>query len=298
MTKSYYSGRVVLLTGAAQGLGRQLALELAARDTRLILLDSDEEALFSVRETLRTLGANVHTHVVDVTDRVGLARMKDELPDGFTDVDVLLSNAGIAGMAFPDQLNGAQAARIVEVNYVGLVNLTELFLPGMLARRQGHVAAVASVAGLRGLPLGGYYAASKAAQTLFLDCLRTDLVGSGIAVSLILPGLIDTGMNSEIQRVFRLPRMMPASVAARKILAAIARKRRRYVFPFSAALLARLDRLLPDFLRDPLLGLPVFWQGGQVIRTKAALTRIRERNATASPKDTSAKETDKTSGAA
>lgn len=298
MTKGYFEGKVVLLTGAAQGLGRQLALELAARDARLILLDNDEQALWVVRETLRTLGANVHTHTVDVTNMDALKRMKQALPEGFTDVEVVISNAGIAGMAFPDRLSGEDAARIVNVNYVGLVNALELFLPAMLKRRSGQVVGISSVASIRGLPLGGYYAASKAAQALFLDCLRTDLVGSGVAVTTILPGLIDTGMNSEIKKVFRLPGMMPSSIAARRILDAVAKKKRRLVFPFSAALLSRLDAFLPDFLRDPLLGLPYFWQKGRVIRTKAALGESPGRSAPASPADTSAKEKDKTSGAA
>jgi short-subunit dehydrogenase len=296
--KGYFDGKVVLLTGAAQGLGRQLALELAALDTRLILIDADVEALMALRETLRTLGANVHTHAVDVTDRDAMVTMQQELPEGFAAVDVVISNAGIAGMAFPDQPSAATAGRIMAVNYLGLVHLTELFLPAMLERRSGHFAGIASLAGLRGLPLGGYYAASKAAQRLFLDCLRTDLVGSGVAVTIVLPGLIDTGMNSDIKRVFRLPRMMPASIAARKILQAVARRKRHYLFPFEAALLARLDVLLPHFLRDRLLSLPWFWQKGQVIRSRAALGESPARSAKSAPKGTSAKETDKTSGAA
>ncbi len=298
MSKGYFEGKVVLLTGAAQGLGRQLALELAALNSRLILLDSDEEALRAVRETMRTLGANVHTHVLDVTDRDALRTMKRALPDGFTDVEIVISNAGIAGMAFPGQLSGALAERIMNVNYGGLVNLAELFLPGMLARRSGHFAGIASIAGVRGLPLGGYYAASKAAQMLFLDCLRTDLVGSGVAVTTVLPGLLDTGMNSEIKRVFRLPKMMPSSVAARRIIKALATRKRHYIFPFSAALLSRLDKILPDWLRDRLLALPVFWQNGRVIRTKAAPAESPAPAGKFSPRDTSAKEKDKTSGVA
>jgi short-subunit dehydrogenase len=178
------------------------------------------------------------------------------------------------------------------------VNLVELFLPGMLARRCGHFVGIASIAGVRGLPLGGYYAASKAAQRLFLDCLRMDLVGSGVHVTTVLPGLIDTSMNSEIKRVFRLPRMLPASSAARRILRAIARRKRHYMFPFEAALLSRLDAFLPDFLRDRLLALPWFWQSGRVIRSRAALATRPAEAARSAPEDTSAKETDKTSGAA
>ncbi len=298
MTKGFFAGKVVLLTGAAQGLGRQLALELAARDARLILIDNDEQALWAVRETLRTLGTNVHTQTVDVTDSLALKRMQDELPEGFTDVEILISNAGVAGMAFTDRISGKDAARIVNVNYVGLVNLVELFLPGMSTRRRGQIVGISSIAGKRGLPLGGYYAASKAAQTLFLDCLRTDLVGSGIAVSLIFPGLIDTAMNSEIKKVFRLPKMMASSIAARRILDAVARKKRKYVFPFTDALLSRLDALLPDFLRDHLLALPLFWQKGRVIRTKTEQERSQGRSGPPSQGSTSAKEKDKTSGAA
>lgn len=296
MTQKYFQGKVVLLTGAAQGLGRQLALELAALNARLILLDINENALWSLREALRTLGVNIHTHVVDVSNREAMAKMQRELPDGFQDVDILLSNAGIAGMAFPDQLSTATAAQIMAVNYLGLVNLTELFLPGMLARRRGHLAAIASVAAKRGLPLGGYYAASKAAQSLYLDCLRTDLVGSGVAVTIVFPGLIDTGMNSEIKRVFRLPKMLSANVAARQIIAALARRKRHYVFPFREALLARLDRLLPDFLRDRLLTLPWIWQGGRVIRSRSELTGSPANAEKSGPQGTSTTGTDKTSG--
>ncbi len=295
--RRYFHEKVVLLTGAASGLGRQVALELAARGAHLILVDIDEEGLRGVRETMRTLGVNVHTHVVDVADGQGMAVMRAELPEGFRDVELVISNAGIAGMTFGDEISGAAARRIMEVNYLGLVNLVELFLPAMRVKGRGHFVAISSLAGLRGLPLGGYYAASKAAQILFLDCLRIDLHGSGIKVSTIQPGLIDTGINHEIKQVFKLPRMMKATSAAESILRAVAKGRRLHVFPFNAKVLAWVDRLLPDFLRDPLLALPIFWRG-KVIRTRAELPRSPAGTAPGARPDTSAREKRKPSDAA
>jgi short-subunit dehydrogenase len=138
---------------------------------------------------------------------------------------------------------------MLDVNVVGVAHTIEALLPGMLARRRGHIVGISSVAGYRGLPWTASYSASKAALSTYLEGLRPALRGRGITVTTVCPGFVRTAMTSGTP--FRKPvPMMEPEAAARYLVRAIRRKPRDYAFPWSTAVGMAFLRLLPNRLFD------------------------------------------------
>jgi short-subunit dehydrogenase len=139
---------------------------------------------------------------------------------------------------------------VLETNVLGIVNAFQPFIGAMRAARRGALVGVASIAGLRGIPGSGAYSASKAAAIGYLESLRVELRGSGVAVVTICPGYVATPMT--VGNPYPMPFLMDADVAARKIARAIAARRRFYVLPWQMAVAGRALRLLPRPLFDRL----------------------------------------------
>jgi short-subunit dehydrogenase len=137
---------------------------------------------------------------------------------------------------------------ILDVNVMGMVNTFMAFLPAMHAAGRGTLVGIASVAGFRGLPGSGAYSASKAAAATYLESLRVELRGSGISVVTISPGYIATPMTEH--NPYPMPFIIPANVAARRITAAIARRKRHVVIPWQMGIVGGLLKLLPRALFD------------------------------------------------
>jgi short-subunit dehydrogenase len=137
---------------------------------------------------------------------------------------------------------------VFETNVLGLVNAFQPFLAPMRAARRGTLVGIASIAGFRGLPGSGAYSASKAAAIGYLESLRVELRGSGIAVVTICPGYIATPMTAH--NPYRMPFLMQPHAAARHIAHAIAQRKRFYVVPWQMAIVGRLLRALPRSLYD------------------------------------------------
>jgi short-subunit dehydrogenase len=135
---------------------------------------------------------------------------------------------------------------MVRVNLLGVIYSIEAVLPEMLHRGRGHLAAVSSLAAYKGLPGESAYCASKAAVNTYLEGLRIQLRGKGVAVTTICPGFIKTPMTDVNN--FKMPWLMQADKAARKIVRALRRRRKVYNFPWQTTLLMKLTRWLPDWV--------------------------------------------------
>jgi short-subunit dehydrogenase len=158
--------------------------------------------------------------------------------------DLVIANAGVSvGTRGDDPTDMAKLRRVLDVNVVGLAATLAAFAPSMRAARNGTLCGIASVAGFRGLPGAGAYSSSKAAAISWLEALRVELRGSGVAVVTICPGYIDTPMT-QVNR-YRMPFLLPADEAARRIARAIEAKRRFAVIPWQMAIVGRIMRLLP-----------------------------------------------------
>jgi len=165
--------------------------------------------------------------------------------------DLVIANAGISSGTSGEELGDAsKLRRVLEVNVTGLAITLAAFAPAMRKAGRGILAGIASVASFRGLAGNGAYSASKAAARTWMESLRTELRGSGVAVVCICPGYIDTPLT-RVNR-FRMPFLLTADEAARRIARAIARKPRVAVIPWQMALVSVMLRNMPDWLYDRL----------------------------------------------
>ena len=163
--------------------------------------------------------------------------------------DVVIANAGVSrGTSTDDADDLATFRDVLETNVVGLVNTFQPFVAPMRAARRGTLVGIASIAGFRGLPGSGAYSASKAAAIAYLESLRVELHGSGVAVVTVCPGYIATPMTAG--NPYPMPFLMRADAAARSVARAIDRRKRFHVLPWPMALLGRIFRVLPRPLYD------------------------------------------------
>ena len=219
----------VVITGASSGIGEALARYYAAQGA--------------------TLGLISRRHGVDVTDEAAMAAAAQDFIRRHGVPDLVIANAGIAtGTEGADLRDVAKLRKLLEVNVTGLAATLAAFAPAMREAGRGTLAGIASVAGFRGLAGNGAYSASKSAAITWMESLRAELHGSGVSVVCVCPGYIDTPMT-RVNR-FRMPFLLSADEAARRIARAIAARRRLVVIPWQMALVSVLLRALPGWLYD------------------------------------------------
>jgi NAD(P)-dependent dehydrogenase (short-subunit alcohol dehydrogenase family) len=247
---SSFADHVVLITGAASGIGRQLARNLAAEGARVAALDVQEGSLS--RLTAELPGKAHAFEAADVTDRAALEGAVGRIRARLGPVDLLIACAGIGIETSALAYRAEDIERELQVNLVGVANSIGAVLPGMLVRGRGQLAALSSLASFRGLPQMAGYCASKAGLNALLESLRVELRPQGIAVTTVCPGWVRTPMTEQVDAP--MPDLMEVEDAARHILWAIRRRRAFYAFPRSSALRVRLLRWLPAGVSDWLLG--------------------------------------------
>ncbi len=253
-----YAGKVVVVTGASQGIGKALCLELAPERARLVLAARDEAALAAVASACRSRGAEALVVPTDVSQEAACRRLMARAVDRFSTLDVLVNNAGIGMLArFAETSDLGAYERLMRVNFLGSVYPTYYALPH-LQRSRGQIVAVSSLAGLTGVPLRTAYAATKHAQIGFFDSLRIELRGSGVSVTVIAPYFV----QSEIRRrasgpdgqpvaasPVREEEVMSAAECARRIVRAMTKRQRLLVMSFKGRL-GRFVRLVAPELVD------------------------------------------------
>jgi short-subunit dehydrogenase len=235
----------IVITGASSGIGEALARHYAREGATLLGLISRRKV------DPAGLPGKVVAYSVDVADEAALAATAQDFNRRFGAPDLVIANAGIANGTDGTEIRDvAELRKILETNVVGLAATLAAFAPAMRAAGQGTLAGIASVAGFRGLAGNGAYSASKAAAINWMESLRAELYGSGVSVVCICPGYIDTPMT-RVNR-FRMPFLLSADEAARRIARAIAGKRRLTVIPWQMALVSVPLRMMPGWLFDRL----------------------------------------------
>ncbi len=191
-----FAGKTVLITGASEGIGRALALALAAPGVRLALNARNAARLAQAAAECAARGAAVLALPADVSQQQDCAQLVARAVERFGGLDILVNNAGITMWSRFDAISDFSVfERLLSVNYLGAVYTTAAALPHLRAAR-GLIVAVASIAGLTGVPERTAYAASKHALVGFFESLRIELAGSGVDVTLIAPDFV----VSEIHR--------------------------------------------------------------------------------------------------
>jgi short-subunit dehydrogenase len=245
----FWKDKVVFLTGASSGIGEALAIEIARRGAILGLLARRAELLETLAEKCEAAGGTARIFACDVVDRQGVQKSADALRDEFGRIDILIANAGIGGNNKETrELQPEFVKKVFDVNVMGAVNSVYAVLPQMLERGSGHLVAVSSLAGFRGLPKSAAYSASKGALTNLFESIRLDVQNKGVAVTIIQPGFIKTPLTSG--RKSKMPFLMELDDAVPLFLKAIEKRKKFAAFPWQLAFFVRLGRILPARLYD------------------------------------------------
>jgi NAD(P)-dependent dehydrogenase (short-subunit alcohol dehydrogenase family) len=194
-------GKTVVLTGAASGIGRALAIQLAKEGCGLVLVDWDEEGLRQTGEMADLKSRPLSQHVMDIGQREPIFSLADFVSRERGGADILINNAGIAGMASFLEVPLDMMERFMQVNFWGAVYGCKAFLPQLLDKPEAHIVNVSSIEGILAFPQKTAYDASKFALRGFTEALKLDLGKTRVGVSCVFPG----GIRTNIARnAFRL----------------------------------------------------------------------------------------------
>jgi short-subunit dehydrogenase len=261
MTPYHFAGRTAVLTGAASGIGEQLAYQLAARGSDLVLVDVDAARLEEVAGRLDrvTPGRSVQQLVADLSDRSAVDGVATQVLAEHPAIGLLVNNAGMALGGRFDQVTVDEFEKVMNVNFRAPFLLTHALLPALKAQPGSHLVNVSSLFGLIAPAGQSAYCASKFALRGLSQVLRAELADDGIGVTTVHPGgirtriaenaVIGSGVPAEEiepnQRVFDKLLTYPPEKAARQILDAVAKRKARLLIASSAKLPDLLARLLP-----------------------------------------------------
>lgn len=243
----------VLITGAASGIGREMARTAAGRGATVIAWDIDSSGLTTLADELRARGTSVRTDVVDVTDRESIYATASSVEDDLGGVDVLVLNAGIVDKATILDGSDEMLDRVMDVNVNALFWGAKAFVPGMVQRGRGHVVTIASITSIVPTPGMATYTVSKHAAYGFGETLRTELHSQapGVKSTVVMPFFIATGMfegAGTVKLPFFTQHLEPTQVAT-AVMDAVEHDRARVILP-GIGVIAQVLRALPPTLYD------------------------------------------------
>lgn len=185
--------KIIWITGASEGIGKELAVQLAQQGARIILTARSEDKLKTVRDSLS--GKEHWIYPMDLLAVEKIPALAEKVLAKVGQVDVLINNAGISQRALAKDTALEVDRRIMELDYFAAVALTKAVLPDMLKRKEGHIVTISSVAGKFGPPMRTAYAAAKHAIIGFMDALRAETQESGLKVTVVTPGSVRTNIS-------------------------------------------------------------------------------------------------------
>jgi short-subunit dehydrogenase len=257
------SGSAVAVTGAASGIGRALALELAARGADLAIADRDEAGLAAVAAELGKSGRKVTTHRVDVSDPADIEAFAKAATAAHPALNIVINNAGVALLGQFSEIDQSQFEWLMNINFWGVVHGTRAFLPQLASRKAAHIVNISSIFGIIAPPGQTAYCAAKFAVRGFSESLRHELTlaNSPVKVSVVHPGGIKTnivrnmrtgtGVTDNARRSESIERFdnefakTTAQDAAKTIIAGIEKNAPRILIGGDARFLDLLQRFRP-----------------------------------------------------
>ncbi|HWS90032.1 MAG TPA: SDR family NAD(P)-dependent oxidoreductase [Pyrinomonadaceae bacterium] len=252
-------GKAAVITGAAGGIGRAIAVSLARRGCHLALADIDEAGTAGTAELVRSSGVRASRHRLDVADRAAVADLPAQVAAEHGGVNLLVNNAGVAVGGTFEQVSEEDFEWLFEINFWGVVRMTRAFLPLLRASGDARVVNLSSVFGIVAPPEQAAYAASKFAVRGFSEALRHELEGSGVGVTVVHPGGVATSIaerarvpagvsEEEVARRherFRKLLRLPPEVAGETIVRGVERRQDRVIVGSDARLISVIARALP-----------------------------------------------------
>jgi len=271
-----FNGKVSAITGAGSGIGRALAIDLAGRGSHLALSDINTEGLAETVSLCEGRGVKVTSQRVDVADRQAVFAWAAEVVADHGRVNLIFNNAGVAVVSTVEAVSYEDFEWLMGINFWGVVHGTKAFLPHLKASGDGHVVNVSSVFGLMGIPGQSAYNAAKFAVRGFTDSLRIELEieGANVSATTIHPGGIKTNIargarandsmavltgesttdEADLGSEFDKMAMTTPEKAARQILSAVERDRRRVLVGPDAKVIDLISRLPAAAYQRPIIG--------------------------------------------
>ena len=233
-----FKDKVVLITGASSGIGRESAKEFAKLGANIVLVSRTKEKLDQVANELRKFNVITLTCQCDVSNKDQVKEMSKMVLDKFDSVDILVNNAGFAIYGYVSDLSIDEIESQMETNYFGMVYCIKNFLPTMIEKKTGHIVNVASVAASFGLPGIASYCASKFAMLGFSEGLKHELKNSGVGITVVSPIMVRTNFF-EHPSFENMPKFSPTSLSSKTVAKAI----------LKAANSPRLEIIVPSVIR-------------------------------------------------
>ncbi|UCG82945.1 MAG: SDR family oxidoreductase [Dehalococcoidia bacterium] len=249
--------KVAIVTGAASGIGRELAMELARHGCTLVLVDIAEDGLAKALDEVRAYTPASTAETCDISNHEQVRQMVKAIHERHGSIDILVNNAAIMSVKLFKDLSKGEFKRHMDVNYYGPVALIRDVVPIMEKQGKGVIINVASVGARLVVPGTSAYAASKAAIQAFSEALYYELKDRGIHVGIVVPGGIKTGIfnavDTKLGVYYRDQCTTPPSKITRSIRQAIEKERFETVVPFSSRILLGVHAHLPSIFRKSLL---------------------------------------------
>lgn len=242
---TFWTDKTVMITGASSGIGKGLALEIAARGGRLGLVARRQNLLDEVVDAVKGRAIAV---TADVRDADAMKDAAERIRTELGPIDILIANAGIGTSSHISQLDPNHVANVISINVLGAANSVAAVVPQMVERGHGHLVAISSLAAYRGLAKSAAYCSSKAAMSAYFESVRIDLRGTGVGVTIIHPGFIKTPLTAG--REAHMPYLMELEDAIPKIVSAIEKRKKSVAFPWQLATVVRAGMLMPTFMYD------------------------------------------------
>jgi hypothetical protein len=247
-----FKNSIALVTGASSGIGRQIALDLAASGATVIASSRSLDRLAETAAEITRHGGASEIVECDVSDAAAVKRLVSGALAKFGRVDILVNNAGFGGYEPLAETPIETIETMLRTNYLGTVYCTREVLPSMIARRSGAVVNISSVSGIIGTPEMAPYCASKFAQIGFSESLYHELKPHGIHVAVVCPGPVRTNFRRGFdERAPKPPEftVLDAADVSRAVMRAIEKKKFQVVLPRSLALICYLKGVFPGLVR-------------------------------------------------
>ncbi len=252
---NYYKDKVVLITGASSGIGKELAIQLAQQKAKLILIARRIEVLEDVQ--IECLHHTEFCEIIpfDLFDTAQILELASRIIGVYGQLDVLINNAGISQRSLVTETDISVDRSIMELDYFATVSLTKALLPALLKQSVTHIVVISSVSGLIGFPMRSAYAAAKHALHGFFETLQTEFLERPLHVTIVCPGRINTPISMSALTGNGLPHSkmdegqkngIPAAVCASQILTATQKKKKRIVIAKEEKILLMIRRWIPS----------------------------------------------------
>jgi NAD(P)-dependent dehydrogenase (short-subunit alcohol dehydrogenase family) len=259
-----FQNKIIVITGAASGMGRAMAIQLAQRGATVLISDVNLARLNETRKIIEDNKGKVKTYLVDVGIKSQIDTFAQQVLEEYKYIDVLINNAGIAiGEATLNEIPLADFERLININLWGVIHHTKAFLDVLVGRPEAAIVNTSSVFGLMGIPGQIPYCISKFAVRGFTDSLRLELSDTKVSVTCVHPGGIDTNIvangihyknKEEVVKLFHEKMAITsAEKAAAIIISAIERKAKRVMVGPDAKLIRFLTQLSPDIVDGAIL---------------------------------------------